>query len=181
MATGDKDQVFGIDEIMRLLKDYPLNKNELRRCIRQAARVMFNKEQEIIGRGWGIRTGRLSREGLKLSVDRRSEAAGGAAYAIRFSKKSGKRGTSEYMADTFKARWLEGGTDPHYTAKGATNKKAKRGALSLNARQRKLKHPGFKARPIIEKVVEQNRKDVINMVRSEVERMLKSKIQKEEN
>lgn len=164
----EKPFVFDSDELLKLLKEYKLNKNELRASLRAAAKFMFESEQKAIGRGWGIRTGRLSREGLKIGVSNRDERFGGAAYRIYFSKKSGPRGTPEYMADTFKARWLEGGTKKHYTAKGATSKKAKRGKLVLNSHQRKLMHPGFAAKPVVAPTVRRETEKVVEMVRQTI-------------
>ncbi|AWD90231.1 hypothetical protein [Dickeya phage Sucellus] len=163
------------DEYQNMLKEYPLKKSELRKVLIKSVRRLYNKEQSVVGSGWGIRTGRLSREGVIMRVDKKAEQKGGAAYSISFSKKKGKRGTPEYMADTFKARWLEGGTKPHYTVKGATIKKAKKGKLALNKRQRKLYHPGFQGRPIIQNLIESERDNVINEVRNDINKILKSK------
>lgn len=164
----EKPNTFDTDELLQLLKEYNLTKNELRAALRGATRYLFSKQQSAINHGWGIKTGRLSREGLKMGVSSRDERNGGAAYRIYFSKKSGQRGTPEYMADTFKARWLEGGTKPHYTAKGATIKKAKRGKLVLNSHQRKLMHPGFTAKPVVAPTVQREYAEVVEMVRQQI-------------
>lgn len=164
----EKPNTFDTEELEKLLKEYSLDKRELRQALRAGARYMFQKEHDAINKGWGIKTGRLSREGLKMGVSSFDERKGGAAYRIYFSKKSGPRGTSEYMADTFKARWLEGGTKPHYTAKGATIKKAKRGKLVLNRHQRKLMHPGFSAKPVVAPVVQKETAQVVEMVRQAI-------------
>lgn len=176
-----KENTFDIDELLQLLKHYSFTKSELRGSLRDATRYLYAKEQAAINRGWGIRTGRLSREGLKMGVSSRDERSGGAAYRIYFSKKSGQRGTPEYMADTFKARWLEGGTNPHYTVKGATTKKAKRGRLALNRHQRKLLHPGFAGRPIIAVAVKREREEVVEMVRQKITMRLIKKGAKDGN
>lgn len=131
-----------------------------------------------ISRGWGIRTGRLSREGLKMRVARRDEG-NGAAYQIYFSTKRGERGTPEYMADTYKARWLEGGTKPHYTVKGASIKSVKRGKVSLSTRQRKLLTDGFPGRPIIKQVVSTNLQPAVNIFWNNILPVLKKKGAKE--
>nr|UVX74897.1 MAG: virion morphogenesis family protein [Bacteriophage sp.] len=168
----NNDNVFNIDELVKLLKEYNLDKRELRQALRPAAIFIYGQIKNEVGRGWGIRTGRLSREGVKMGVSNKDEARGGAAYRIYFSKKSGPRGTPEYMADTFKARWLEGGTKPHYTAKGATIKKAKKGRLILNSHQRKLMHPGFAGRPIIERLVTKERGEVVEITRRNITQKL---------
>ncbi len=168
----NSDNVFNIDELVKLLKEYNLDKRELRQALRPAAIFIYGQIKNEVGRGWGIRTGRLSREGVKMGVSNKDEARGGAAYRIYFSKKSGPRGTPEYMADTFKARWLEGGTKPHYTAKGATIKKAKKGRLILNSHQRKLMHPGFAGRPIIERLVTKERGEVVEITRRNITQKL---------
>lgn len=164
----NSDNVFNIDELVKLLKEYNLDKRELRQALRPAAIFIYGQIKNEVGRGWGIRTGRLSREGVKMGVSNKDEARGGAAYRIYFSKKSGQRGTPEYMADTFKARWLEGGTKPHYTAKGATIKKAKKGRLILNSHQRKLMHPGFAAKPVVAPTVQREYAEVVEMVRQQI-------------
>lgn len=171
----NNDNVFNIDELVKLLKEYNLDKRELRQALRPAAIFIYGQIKNEVGRGWGIRTGRLSREGVKMGVSNKDEARGGAAYRVYFSKKSGPRGTPEYMADTFKARWLEGGTKPHYTAKGATIKKAKKGRLILNSHQRKLMHPGFAGRPIIETLVNKERGEVVEITRRNITAKLKKK------
>lgn len=169
---ANNDNVFDADELLQLLKDYNLDKKELRQSLRPAAMFIYGKINTEVGRGWGIRTGRLSREGVKMGVSNKDEKAGGAAYRVYFSKKSGQRGTPEYMADTFKARWLEGGTKPHYTAKGATVKKAQRGRLVLNSHQRKLMHPGFAGRPVVEKTVTKERGEVVEITRRNITQKL---------
>lgn len=171
----NNDNVFNVDELVKLLKEYNLDKRELRQALRPAAIFIYGQIKNEVGRGWGIRTGRLSREGVKMGVSNKDEARGGAAYRVYFSKKSGPRGTPEYMADTFKARWLEGGTKPHYTAKGATIKKAKKGRLILNSHQRKLMHPGFAGRPIIETLVNKERGEVVEITRRNITAKLKKK------
>ncbi|QPX74976.1 putative tail completion protein [Serratia phage vB_SmaS_PhooPhighters] len=176
MAKINRQNTSEVDatDFFDVIDKYKLSKLELRQALRPAAQYLFAKEQSALGKGWGIRTGRLSREGLKIGVSARDETNGG-AYRIYFSKKSGPRGTDEYMADTYKARWLEGGTKPHYTAKGATRKKRAQGRLRLNSRQRRLMHPGFKARPVVETVVKQNEQDVKNIVMNNLLPLLKKK------
>lgn len=169
---AEKPFIFDTTELVKLLEEYNLTKRELRRVLRKASRWLYFRQQTAINKGWGIKTGRLSREGLKIGVSSYDEKGGGAAYRLYFSKKSGPRGTPEYMADTFKARWLEGGTKPHFTAKGATIKKAKRGKLTLNSQQRKLMHPGFAAKPVIAPSVSKDYSEVVEMVRADITKML---------
>lgn len=173
MANNENE--LDIDEFIDLIKRYRMDKKELRQSLRPSALLIYGRIQNEVGRGWGIRTGRLSREGVKMGVSNKDERSGGAAYRVYFSKKSGQRGTPEYMADTFKARWLEGGTKPHFTAKGATIKKAKRGKLTLNRHQRKLMHPGFAGRPVIEKTVTKERGEVVDLTRRNILNKLKKK------
>ena len=79
------------------------------------------------------------------------------------------------MAPTFVARFLEGGVKPHYTVKGATIKKQNRGQLSLNRYQRKLKHPGFPARPINQETQKREAENTSNIARNNLMKVLKKK------
>lgn len=163
------------DELLDMLDKYKLSKNELRSCLRPAVQFLYAKESQAVRQGWGIRTGRMAQTAVKMGISTRDEGDKGGAYRIYFSTKRGTRGKSDYIAPTFVARWLEGGTKPHYTVKGATRKKEVKGRLSLSARQRKLRHPGFKGRPIINSVVERYYSDVVNIVRNNVLAILKKK------
>lgn len=167
---------YSAEDILKLLDIVPLKKSELRRCLRPAAQVFFNNLQQTIGKGWGVRTGRMSREGVKMGVSSRDERGpNNAAYRIYFSKSRGTRGTSDYIAPTYVARWLEGGTEPHYTSKGATIKKGKRGKLALNAHQRKLRHPGFAGRPIVEATQSREKEKIEQIVRNNIMAILRKK------
>lgn len=163
------------EELLKILDNVPLNKNELRRAIRPAAQQFFEDMRRAVRTGWGIRTGRMAGEGVKMGIATRDEQGGGAAYRIYFSTKKGTRGKKDYIAPTYVARWLEGGTEPHYTAKGATIKKMKRGKIFLNGHQRKLKHPGFIGRPVAEKTQEAERNQVESVSRKNILNILRKK------
>lgn len=163
------------DELLEILDKVPLNKNELRRSIRPAAQQFFNEMSKAVRSGWGVRTGRMASEGVKMGISTRDEQGGGAAYKIYFSKKKGTKGKKDYIAPTYVARWLEGGTKPHYTAKGATIKKMKRGGIALNSHQRKLKHPGFIGRPVAENTQEKERSQVESIARQNILNILRKK------
>lgn len=167
------------EKVIKLLESMPLDVRELRQSIRPAALFFHEKMVKAVGTKWGIRTGRLYEKGVKLQIASKGKNQGSepsAAYRIYFSKASnGRRGTPEYMAATYIARWLEGGTKPHYTVKGATIKKTRRGKIGLSAHQRKLKHPGFPARPAAAEVVEQEKSNVENIARNNIMHILKRK------
>jgi len=163
------------DELLKILDNVPLNKNELRRALRPAAQQFFNDMSRAVRNGWGVRTGRMANEGVKMGISTRDEQGGGAAYRIYFSTKKGTRGKKDYIAPTYVARWLEGGTEPHYTAKGATIKKTKRGKIFLNGHQRKLKHPGFAGRPIVTETQKGERSQVESVARQNILNILRKK------
>lgn len=169
------DGEISAEELLRILDKVPLSKNEMRRALRPAAQAFFNEMQSAVSRGWGVRTGRMARDGVKIGVSSRDESGNSAAYRIYFSKAKGTRGTSDYIAPTFVARWLESGTSPHYTSKGATIKKTRRGSLVLNARERKLRHPGFVGRPVAEQTQKKQRANVENITRTNIMTILKKK------
>lgn len=176
-ARRNKQNTSDVDasEVLDLLDNYKLSKNELRASLRPASQYLYQKENAEIRRGWGIRTGRMAGEGLKMGIASRDEGQTSAAYRIYFSRKKGTRGQSDYIAPTFVARWLEGGTKPHYTVKGATIKKETKGRLTLSGRQRKLRHPGFAGRPVVERATDRYFKEVQNIVRNNILAILKKK------
>ncbi len=162
--------------VLDLLDKMPLSVNEKRQALRPAAQYFYQKMTDTVGKGWGIRTGRMYHEGVKMQAAGKSQKYGDVSYRIYFSKKSsGKRGTPDYMAPTYVARFLEGGVKPHYTVKGATIKKQQRGQLSLSRYQQTLKHPGFPARPIVERAQKNLAVDTSNIARNNVLAMLKKK------
>lgn len=175
----DTDFYFTTDEVIELLSKVPLNSAELRKAIRPASQYFYDKAQKAVGTKWGVRTGRMKTEGVKLQLARKEKTKEGvnySAYRIYFSKKSSRiKNTKDYIAPTYVARWLEGGTKPHFTVSGVTRKKAKRGKVILSAHQRKLKHPGFRARPAIEQVVETEKSNVENIAKNNVMYQLKRK------
>lgn len=174
----DTDVLFTVDDVIKLLDRVPLNPNELRKAIRPTSQYLYQKINNAVGTKWGVRTGRMKEQGVKLQVARKSESSGGksADYRIYFSLKSSRvKGTKDYIAPLYVARWLEGGTKPHYTARFATRAKARRGKLILTAHQRKLKHPGFAGRPAVHDVVESERSNVENISRNNIMYQLKKK------
>lgn len=173
---ADDKSYISAEEVLDLLDKVPLNANQLRQCLRPAAQYFHKSMVGAVGKGWGIRTGRMHAEGVKIQTSSKTKGENSAGYRIYFSKKSSRvRGTKDYIAPTYVARWLEGGTKPHYTVRGATTKKANRGSLTLNRYQRRLKHPGFAARPIVESEQKGQEERVSGMVRVNILNMLKRK------
>lgn len=162
-------------EVLDLLDKVPLKKNELRAAVRPAAQEMYKEVSKMVGKGWGVRTGNLSREGVKFGVSTRDENGNTSAYRIYFSKKKGQRGKPGYIAPTFVARWLEQGTKPHFTAKGGSRRNVLRGKVALNGRQRKLRHPGFAGRPVVEETQKDNTQKVENITRNNILYIMRKK------
>ncbi|UGO53763.1 putative tail completion protein [Serratia phage vB_SmaS_Stoker] len=176
MADNQDTSHVDPSEVLELLKELPLSEGEKRQSLRPAAQYFHQKTVDIVGKGWGIRTGRMHREGVKLQLAGKSDKYGDVSYRIYYSKKSSRiKGTPDYMAPTFVARFLEGGVKPHYTAKGATIKKQQRGQLSLNRYQQKLKHPGFPARPINQETQKREAENTSNIARNNLMKILKKK------
>lgn len=176
MARNNTDRSeIDIDDFIKLLEGYELNKNELRRSIRPAAQYFLQKMTSSVGKGWGVRTGRMHGEGVKMGVATSDEGNKAAAYRVYFSRKKGTRGKADYIAPTFVARWLEGGTRPHYTARNATIKKVQSGRYLLSAHTRKLKHPGFAGRPVAEDTQKKYSKEVENISRNNIMYILRKK------
>lgn len=163
-------------ELLRMLDKVPLNKNELRRAIRPAAQAFFNAMQNAVTNQWGVRTGRMAHQGVKIGTAPKDEPnENSAAYRIYFSRKKGTRGKSDYIAPTFVARWLESGTEPHYTAKGITRRKMRRGVIVLGGQKRKLQHPGFKGRPVAQRTQDLQRRSVEDTSRQNILLILRKK------